>query len=247
MPRDHAVLVTGQPPFPAEKVSQKLIAHQTKPPAPIRTLNPSVPEGLAVVVHKLLAKKPDDRYRTATDVLEALAPFVQPTPPVDDDFPTTGSSSNYRSGISLNGWVSMNITDKSAQSSASGSAIRFHSDTNPKLPASQAQQQTKANAAQETLPARPGLPPEMPATPAPKPRVKSVPKPEPIPHIELKLPPKPAPIADRGSSTAIKADRLFRDCPADESNLWDRGRWITIGLTLLLLSVAAVFFKFLAR
>jgi serine/threonine protein kinase len=244
-------LLTGQPPFPADKVSQKLIAHQIKPAEPIRSLNPAVPEGLAVVVHKLLAKKPDDRYRTSTDVLEALAPFVQPALPSEEDFPTPGSSSNFRSGISLNGWVSMNVIDRSGQGSASGSAIRFHSDTNPKLPASQAQQQTKSNAAQETLPARPGIPVEVPATPAPQPPVEPKPrratKAPPAPVIELTVPPKPVPISDKGKSTALKADRLFRERPDELSYGWDRGRWIALALALLLIGVAVAFFQFVAK
>lgn len=225
-------LLTGQPPFPSDKMSQKLIAHQTKPAPPIRGLNPAVPEGLAVVVHRLLAKKPDDRYRTATDLLEALAPFVKPVPPTEEDFPSPGSPSLARSGISLNGWVSMNMVDRTgSQASASGSAIRFHSDTNPKLPASQAQQQTKANAAQETLPARPGIPQEVPATPAPK--VRNKPKPPAI-VVELKVPEKPKPIDDtRGKSTALKADRLFREPSVEHNPSFIAGRWIWLALALV--------------
>ncbi len=237
-------LLTGQPPFPADKISQKLIAHQTKPAPPIRTLNPDIPEGLAVVVHKLLAKKPDDRYRSATDLLEALAPFVKPTVPDEDDFPKSGTATAPRTGISLNGWVSMNFIDRTgSQASASGSAVRYHSDTNPKIPASQAEQQTKANAASETLPARPGIVPEVPATPAPK--VKSKPKIAPMtlpPIVELKPAPKPvvAPSV-KGHSTAFKADRIFRGLPlTDDEDQSRRGRWIAVALALLLVVVAAV-------
>jgi eukaryotic-like serine/threonine-protein kinase len=228
-------LLSGQPPFPMDKMSQKLIAHQTKPAPPIRTLNPSVPEGLAVVVHRLLAKKPDDRYRTATDLLEALAPFVQPVQPSEEDFSTPGSGSAFRSGISLNGWVSMNMVDRTgSQASASGSAIRFHSDINPKFPASQAQQQTKSNAAQETLPARPGIAPEVPATPAPK--VRGKPKPPIV--VELKIPERPSPvvsISTKGQSTAFKADRLFRNPPENNRSglfIGSRILWIVLALFL---------------
>lgn len=242
-------LLTGQPPFPADKISQKLIAHQTKPAPPIRGLNPAVPEGLAIVVHRLLAKKPDDRYRTATEVLEALAPFVQPTAPEEEDFPTPGSLSAARTGISLNGWVSMNFVDRNQGSQASGgsgSAIRFHSDTNPKIPASQAQQQTKANAEQETLPARPGIAPEVPATPAPsiKPSVAPVVV---QPIVELKPAPEAKPNAEKstkGHSTAFKADRIFRGLPLTDDDeaagMGLRGRLIALGLAILLIAVTAV-------
>lgn len=242
-------MLTGQPPFPSDKISQKLIAHQTKAAPPIRSLNPAVPEGLAMIIHRLLAKKPEDRFQSATELLEALAPFVKPTIPDEADFPTPGSGVGTRSGISLNGWVSMNIVDRSgSQSSASGSAIRFHSDTNPKIPASQAQQQTKSNAAQETLPARPGIAPEVPATPAPSIKPKSTPKPAAKPPaivVELKIP-EPTPQLEesaKGHSTAIKADRLFRSRDVGESdskvNLTSN-RWIAVGLSILLMAVIGI-------
>lgn len=239
-------LMTGQPPFPLDKMSLKLIAHQTKPPQPIRTINPAIPEGLAVAVHRLLAKKPDDRYRTATDVMEALAPYVQPSYPSEEDFPTPGTATAIRSGVSLNGWVSMNMTDKSgSKASLSGSSIRFHSDTNPRIPVDQAQQQTKANATQETLPTQPGIPaepvpavavPVAPATITPmpqhsmlRPSVQPTPKVSrkrdeisviaptpPPPVVELRVAPEVDPSRSaKGKSTAFKADRIFRGLPVD--------------------------------
>ena len=66
-------MLTGQPPFPADKISQKLIAHQTKPAPPIRTLNPDVSEGLAAVVHRLLAKKPEYRFQSARELFAHIA------------------------------------------------------------------------------------------------------------------------------------------------------------------------------
>ncbi len=214
-------LLTGQPPFPADKVSQKLIAHQTKAPQPIQELCPAIPEGFAQIIHRLLAKKPADRFQTARELLDALIPFVNPVPPKEEDFPTPGSANCVRSGISLNGWVSMNIVDRtgsqSSQSSSNGSAIRYHADTNPKIPAAVAEQQTKANSAQETLPIRPGLPLSVPATPVPVANQQNKAKGS---HdaqvVELTLATQAheeqsQPANQRGLSTAFKADRLFRD------------------------------------
>jgi serine/threonine protein kinase len=82
-------LLTGQPPFPGGKAAQKLIWHQVKPPTPVRELRPDVPEGMAAVVAKMLAKKPSDRYQTPAEVVEALAPWTgQPIPlPSEHEMP----------------------------------------------------------------------------------------------------------------------------------------------------------------
>ena len=44
-------------------------------PAPIRELTPEVPEGLERVVMRCLAKAPEARYQSVTELDEALAPF----------------------------------------------------------------------------------------------------------------------------------------------------------------------------
>jgi serine/threonine-protein kinase len=71
-------LLTGKPPFAsAQSLIDKLIAHTEDAPPPIRELRPDLPEGVAVVLEKLLAKKPDDRYDTAADVAVAIQPFIR--------------------------------------------------------------------------------------------------------------------------------------------------------------------------
>jgi serine/threonine protein kinase len=42
------------------------------PPAPLRSLAPRVPEALAAVVHRALAREPDARFATAKDLADAL-------------------------------------------------------------------------------------------------------------------------------------------------------------------------------
>jgi serine/threonine protein kinase len=75
-------LLTGAPPFPEGSIAQKLVWHQTRPPKPIRALRPEVPEGLAAVIHKMLAKDPAQRYQTPAELAEALTPWTQtPIPP----------------------------------------------------------------------------------------------------------------------------------------------------------------------
>jgi serine/threonine protein kinase len=82
-------LLTGQPLFPEGKAAQKLIAHQVKSPTPVRQLRPEVPETMAMVLARMVAKKPADRYQTPGDVVAALAPWAQLPlqPPTEEELP----------------------------------------------------------------------------------------------------------------------------------------------------------------
>ncbi|HET6575342.1 MAG TPA: protein kinase [Fimbriiglobus sp.] len=77
-------LLAGHPAFPAGSVSQKLIWHRTKDPAPIRYVRPEVPEGLAAVLTKMLAKDPDKRHQTPAELAAALEPWVPVEVPLPD-------------------------------------------------------------------------------------------------------------------------------------------------------------------
>jgi serine/threonine protein kinase len=75
-------LLTGRPPFLGRTVAQKLLAHQTKEPTPVRELRPEVPKKLAAVLDRMMAKDPAKRYPTPAAVAAALAPWTRtPTPP----------------------------------------------------------------------------------------------------------------------------------------------------------------------
>lgn len=72
-------LLAGQSPFPSSKYSttmQQMWAHSQAPRPPIRDLRPDVPEAIAAVVERMLAKNADERYATPGEVAEALLPFV---------------------------------------------------------------------------------------------------------------------------------------------------------------------------
>jgi serine/threonine protein kinase len=74
--------LTGRTPFAEGTVAQKLIWHQTRQPKSIRIIRPEVPEGLAAIVEKMLAKDPAHRYQTPMAVADALAPWTTtPIPP----------------------------------------------------------------------------------------------------------------------------------------------------------------------
>ena len=69
-------MLAGRPLFPEGRTAQKLVWQQIKEPTPIDELRPEVPPELAEIVHKMLAKKPADRFQTPAEVFDALAPFV---------------------------------------------------------------------------------------------------------------------------------------------------------------------------
>jgi serine/threonine protein kinase len=72
-------LVTGRPPFagPAhESVFLKMKAHVEAPVPPVRGRRPEVPERLAAVLERMLAKDPTGRFVSAAGVVAALQPFA---------------------------------------------------------------------------------------------------------------------------------------------------------------------------
>src|SRR5260370_36594517 len=54
--------LTGRPPFPTGSTLQKIQRHRTEEPVPVQQLNPAVPDGFAALVHRLMAKKPPQRF-----------------------------------------------------------------------------------------------------------------------------------------------------------------------------------------
>jgi hypothetical protein len=66
--------------------SQKLEGHRFREAPPIRESATDVPVELAAVVEKMMAKKPDERYQTKADVVQALGSFAR-RQPVEFDFP----------------------------------------------------------------------------------------------------------------------------------------------------------------
>src|SRR5262249_19844310 len=73
-------LLTGHPPFPDGSGLEKAIKHLHEVPQPIRKERPDVPPELALVLDKMMAKKPNDRYQQPVEVSRALQPFVQAAP-----------------------------------------------------------------------------------------------------------------------------------------------------------------------
>ena len=65
-------MCTGELPFDAEAPLAVILKHLNQPIPSIHKLNPNVPDAMAAVVYKTMAKDPDERYQTADELLKAL-------------------------------------------------------------------------------------------------------------------------------------------------------------------------------
>lgn len=70
-------LLTSQPPFAGGSLMQKLLRHREAEPPPIQGKRADLPPGLWPVLLKMLAKKPEERYRTPASVAAALSSFAR--------------------------------------------------------------------------------------------------------------------------------------------------------------------------
>ncbi len=74
-------MITGEVPFDAENPIAIAMKHISEPPPPPRERNPGVSEGIQAVTLKLLSKAPEDRYSTASELVEDLERVGQGLPP----------------------------------------------------------------------------------------------------------------------------------------------------------------------
>jgi hypothetical protein len=76
-------MLAGHPPFPDGGLSERLFQHLEAEPPDIRQFNPKVSLSLLMVLRRMLAKSPDDRYQTPADLIRELtrltgAPVPEP-------------------------------------------------------------------------------------------------------------------------------------------------------------------------
>ena len=69
-------LLAGHPPFNTGSLAQRLIAHQTQPPPAITAIRPDVPFSLQAIIEKMMAKKVEDRYQSAQEVVDDLTNWL---------------------------------------------------------------------------------------------------------------------------------------------------------------------------
>jgi tetratricopeptide (TPR) repeat protein len=68
--------LTGRVPFPRDTLAAKLFAHLESPPPSVTALVPEVPHALDAVIATALAKHPQDRYPSASDLARAALEAV---------------------------------------------------------------------------------------------------------------------------------------------------------------------------
>jgi formylglycine-generating enzyme required for sulfatase activity len=73
-------LLTNRVVYPADTQVAKLLAHREAPIPSLRDRRPDVPQDLDAVFRKMVAKSPDDRYRTMTDLIADLEACAAPKP-----------------------------------------------------------------------------------------------------------------------------------------------------------------------
>jgi hypothetical protein len=83
-------MAAGHPPFRADSPMTVLLRIRDEEPRPIRDINPDVPDWLATIIARLLAKAPERRFQSAAHVAELLEkclahvqqPGTNPLPPI---------------------------------------------------------------------------------------------------------------------------------------------------------------------
>lgn len=64
--------LTGMPPVPEGTAARKLHSHQTELPRDPREMNPAISESLVDALSRMMAKRPEDRFQNADDLVKDL-------------------------------------------------------------------------------------------------------------------------------------------------------------------------------
>ncbi len=116
-------LLTGHPPFQDGTISERLLKHQVEEAPSIFNDRPDAPPTLVNICTRMMAKKAEDRYQTASDVVERLSDWLA-------DRGVDSGSGKKKSAKSSDGGVGSDVfrrfaaslerTGKSSSGSASG-------------------------------------------------------------------------------------------------------------------------------
>lgn len=93
-------LLTNQPVFPDGSVAQKLLWHQTREPVPVRSIRPDLPQDLADLLARMMAKDPNNRFQSPAELMMALTPWVMTpiAPPTEREMPRLSPAAAQGSG-----------------------------------------------------------------------------------------------------------------------------------------------------
>jgi len=62
-------LLAGRPPYRGQNAYEVAFQHVQSEPEPLASIRPDLPAELCAVVHKMMAKKPEDRYQTGREIV----------------------------------------------------------------------------------------------------------------------------------------------------------------------------------
>ncbi|MCS7167082.1 MAG: serine/threonine-protein kinase [Gemmatales bacterium] len=65
-------LLAGRPPFSGENAFAVAVQHVQAEPPPLQSFRPDLPEEVCALVHKMMAKRPEDRFQTPAELLRAV-------------------------------------------------------------------------------------------------------------------------------------------------------------------------------
>ncbi len=99
------LLLTGQVPFPGGSALEKLFKHRLEEARPVEELRADIPPAVSAIVQKLMAKLPEDRFQSPSELVAALTTLslspLPVSPFVDLGLPAyggTGATAATRNG-----------------------------------------------------------------------------------------------------------------------------------------------------
>jgi serine/threonine-protein kinase len=95
-------MLGGEPPFRAATAFDVALLHVQGTPRPLADLRPDLPGELCAIVHKMMAKRPEDRYQSAREILTDLARFKDGLGPAAALPPATTAFAPALGGSSTN-------------------------------------------------------------------------------------------------------------------------------------------------
>ncbi len=70
-------LLAGRPPFEGENAFAVALQHLQQEPPPLQSLRPDLPEDVCALVHRMMAKRPEERFSSPAELLQAVSLLSQ--------------------------------------------------------------------------------------------------------------------------------------------------------------------------
>ena len=109
-------MLAGHAPFHGVGARDAMMQHATHEPPPLRSVSPDVPEDLAAVITRCLAKDPDARWPDGRSLCMALAPEKTPEAGVPDDLREVASFGTWAAlWLAVWGWLIAGVSASGAE------------------------------------------------------------------------------------------------------------------------------------